>query len=150
MRIELRPSFQLVAVLACAHLAAAGLCIYVLPFWWWGLAVCGAFALAAFWTVRRHALLLHADSVVGFELAGEEGCELRLRNGQGIAARMLPSTYVALWLIVLDLEIPGRRLRRRAVIWPDSLPEDLLRRLRVRLRWTSLAASRAEGAEASL
>ena len=49
-------------------------------------------------------------------------------------AKISPTTYVQPWLIVLNLNLPGRK-RCSLVLFPDALDEQTFRRLRVRLKY---------------
>jgi len=63
----------------------------------------------------------------------QQGWRLLLVDGRVRDARLAPSSYVGVSLVILNLRI-GRLGRRSLVLTPDRIDADLLRRLRVRLR----------------
>jgi len=73
--------------------------------------------------------------------------DVRLQGLAGeVSCRLLPGSFVHIWLIVLRLrDERGRRFP--LVIWPDAAYGDDLRRLRVRLQWAGNAEDHALGKE---
>lgn len=136
LRAELRPSLQLAVLLAVAHLAAMTIAIVFIPRLEWAGAAGALIATSGLWSIRRHALLRHRGSIVAFELKGENDCALLLRDGVWLQAVVLRSSYVTHGLIVLNLRVAGKLARRHVVILPATLPGEVRRRLRVRLRWS--------------
>lgn len=136
LRVGMRPSFELALVLAGTHLSAVAISLYALAHSVAVAVACSVILLNASWVIARHALLWHRGSVVEIELTAEDMCVLRARDGVALAGKVLPSTHVTLWLIVLNVGVAGRYFPHRVVIWRDSLPPQELRRLRVRLRWS--------------
>lgn len=65
----------------------------------------------------------------------EVGEEWWLERGPRRGVLRLRNAHAWRWLVVLDLagEWQGRRWRERVVVWPDAVPPDAFRRLRVRL-----------------
>lgn len=132
--LHLRPrlSLRLAAFIALTHSGAAA-CILALPIPWpsrvGGLGVIG---LSGVWQALTH--LWPRTPVAVREAAwGEDGWELTLGSGRRVSARLVPSTYVGTWLVVLNFRCPSWR-RCSLVLAPDGLDPDLLRRLRARLR----------------
>jgi hypothetical protein len=63
----------------------------------------------------------------------EQGWRLTRADGRVREARLAPSTYVGVRLVILNLRI-GRFGRRALVLTADAVDAELLRRLRARLR----------------
>jgi toxin CptA len=63
----------------------------------------------------------------------DSGWTLSTRAGRSEQARLLPSSYVGVGLVILNLRC-GRFRRRSLVLASDSVDADQLRRLRARLR----------------
>lgn len=86
-------------------------------------------------SLDRHVLMLHAGAALALELTAERECAVRTRGGEWLRGRIIPSSYVLPWLVVLHLEMPGRLATRKLVLLPDAIGADTHRRLRVHLRW---------------
>ena len=140
LRIALRPSRMLIAMLATAHLAAVAAAAVSHPGTLLKLALCAALAVNGCWTLRRHGLLKAAASIVALEIRGESDCLAQMRDQRWIECRVLASSYVTPLLVVLHLRCRGHRFARHVVILPDSMPAETFRRLRVRLRWSNVDA----------
>jgi toxin CptA len=149
LRIELRASLRLAMILAVAHVAAIAIAARVLPNSAWMLGLCAVLVLNGGWTIWRHALLRYPGSIVALEFRGEGECSVRLRRGEWLQCRILPATYATPLLIVLNLKHARSWFRRYVVLFPDSIPMEVHRRLRVRLRWSKLTSA-AEHPDASL
>lgn len=143
--IRLKPSRRLAVVLGLAHFTAIGLL--------WPLALPVMIKLAgsmlltvslAFY-VRHYAWLTSPGSVTGLELALEPSdemtCVLETQRGERIACALLGSSFVAPYLMVLELSPlePSKSWRkfftRSVVILPDGIDAEEFRQLRVLLRW---------------
>lgn len=135
LAVPLRPSRLLGLVLAGASLGACGL-ILLLPVAVWQQAVVVAAIVAgvghAFW---RHVWLRAPQSVNALEVNAKGELHCRTSAGDWQPARVLGSSTVTAWLVVLNLKFEGRWLARHVVVLPDMADADALRRLRVWLRW---------------
>lgn len=58
---------------------------------------------------------------------------MEARDGESRQAQLHVSSYAHPWLVVLNFHVEGRRRLKSVVLFPDALPADSLRRLRVRL-----------------
>lgn len=76
----------------------------------------------------------HERSIKIAEWGGADEWILFNAEGKKSRARLLSSSYVQPWLVVLSF-YSKRFGRCRLIILPDSIDADLLRRLRVRLKW---------------
>ena len=144
LRIRPRPSRQLAAFLLVAHGAALAV-VFAIPLeWYWrallALAVVGGFAHA----LSAHVLYLAPWAVREVTWDSDGTWALTLVSGERVVARLLPSTYVTVRLLVLSFR-QGRWRHRALVLAADALEPNLLRRLRVRLRLTG--AERAAGTD---
>jgi len=85
--------------------------------------------------IRRHALLLAAASIRELVLKTDGTVEALRNDGGRIDAKVTMQSTVLPCLIVMLLELPGRRRLNSLVILPDSLPVEERRILRIWLRW---------------
>jgi membrane-bound toxin of toxin-antitoxin system len=135
LRIELCASRQLTILLSAGHIGAfaigAMLAVSTPGF---GL-LCIAVVLGGYRSIVRHALLRSSRSIVALVFDGERSCALRTRAGHWIYGEISASSYVAPWLIVLQVALERRRLATRIVLCADSMLPESHRRLRARLRW---------------
>lgn len=85
--------------------------------------------------LRHYALLKSPESIVAFELSEAMQCMLNTRGGKHIPCVILGSTFVAPYLVVLNLRPENKWLDCSVVIFPDSMGGEEFRQLRVLLRW---------------
>lgn len=139
LRFRLGASRRLAALLIAAHLLAAGGLIAS------GVdrVVCGALLLplagSLMFHLRRHAWLSDSRAVVAVALSDSLDCEAEERNGRAFAGSVLGTTFVAPWLVVINLESERRGLPRVIVVMPDAVDPESFRALRVWLRWRRAA-----------
>lgn len=124
LRLELKPSRQRRGWRRLTHVAAlAGVPLLQSP---WLIAAVLA-AVAASWC-RSHAeqkITLLWDSDGGWKL---------FDDGGESEATLASVPFVQPWLVILPLRMDGRNRVRYVAIFPDMLPAQEFRRLRVRLR----------------
>jgi toxin CptA len=135
LKIALRPSRMLTAILLIAHGAAIVLIVLVgLPPWLQVIAIGVLVASLAFY-VRQTALLRSPDAVIAIEIASDDAFSIQTRRGDWLGCEVLGSTYVASFLTLLNLRELDKGAVRHAAILPDSTDAEDFRRLRVWLRW---------------
>lgn len=135
LSIHRKPSYWLATILSLAHLAAAGLLWSLeLPLGIMVIAV-AALVFSLIYYLRLDALLSANDAVAFFELSDEMQCTLTARSGESTVCSILGNTFVASYLIVLNLKPTGKFLMRSVVILPDGIDVEEFRQLRVWLRW---------------
>jgi toxin CptA len=149
-RTELAPSKRLALLLSGGHGGGALIAIVLLPSVPWLALLFLLLIPSGAWTLRRYAFLRDPQSIVSLELKDASYCRLRLRNGNALAGRVLPSSYALPWLIVLHLGCEERRFGLRVLVFPDSVSVDMHRRLRVRLRWMLYGAREVDAGEPPL
>ncbi|MBZ0105842.1 MAG: hypothetical protein K8H84_09445 [Sulfuricella denitrificans] len=143
LELKLHPSRTLTALLAGAHLLS------VLVIWRLPLApatqIASSLLIAAslLFHLRRDGLLAAGHSIIALRLDPECNFFCQTRDGSWQEAKLLGSSMVTPWLIVLNFTPEKKWLVRHAVILPDSADTELLRQLRVLLRWKCGNASRA-------
>lgn len=134
LRVELKPSRRLAALLGIAH-GGALLLLTILPLRLWIIVPIASLLLwSAVHTISRHALRQGAHAVTALEFADRE--QLQFRTGEGVWYRgqLLDSSTISLWMILLNLRTDrGRTLH--VVIPGDGIGADDFRHLRVWLRW---------------
>jgi toxin CptA len=141
LKIELKASRMLTAVLAFAHITVAALLLAS------GLeavlaAPLMALLLAGGWrSIRHSARLMSSSCIVALEVTSDSRLSARMRNGRWMACEVLGTTFVASRLTLLNLRERGSNTVRHVVVAPDGIDDDDFRKLRVWLRWRA-----AEGA----
>lgn len=135
IHLVLQPSRMLTVLLLSVSLAACLilLCMPVLS-WLKALAIL-LIGLATIWHVAKNALLLLSKSIIKLELTSEAEFFVTQRDGQKIKAEVLTTSFVAWYLVMLNLKLPDGRLARHVVLMPDMLDGEAFRQLRVWLRW---------------
>ncbi len=133
--VHLKPSVQLTVMLSSAHFFVA--CLVwplTLPI---SVKLLGSVVLIAslIFYIRHYALLKSVDSVVSFELSEELKCTLETRGNKKIPCIILGSSFVAPYLVVLNLKQQHKFFTRGIVILSDSIDTEEFRRLRLLLRW---------------
>jgi hypothetical protein len=77
-----------------------------------------------------------SERVAELKLEADGEVTLTLDKGQIKRGRVSDESVVTSWLVILRIEIPPRRFRKESLLlWPDMLPADELRQLRVLLRF---------------
>src|SRR5687767_754455 len=105
LRVILKPSRRLAAVLVGAH-GAAAVTLLPLDLPAWAKAVSALFiAVSLVHALRRHAWLRSAASVTAVELHEQDGAALETRGGTRHEARVLGTTYVTPKLCVMNLRV---------------------------------------------
>lgn len=59
-------------------------------------------------------------------------------DGKGVTARLAGPAFVQAWLVILPLKLNSSRVLRHITVFPDEVPEQIFRRLRVRLRMSQV------------
>lgn len=135
VRVSLKPSRYITAVLIAVHTAAAAVV------WPLQMSEAAKVTLAAFLvaslaiSLRRHALLKARGAIVQVVLKGADTVSVRTRDGSWREARILGTTYVSPVLTALNVKAEGFKLVRHIVLVPDNVDSEDFRKLRVALRW---------------
>jgi threonine dehydrogenase-like Zn-dependent dehydrogenase len=133
LRVALQSSRIAAALLALATIATAAM-LALLPGEPWlraaGVLAAGACGIHA---LRRTASV-GMRSIEAIELSADRRAIIADRSGQRIAATVQPESYVGALFTTLVLRCEGARRSRALAIWPDTMPADQRRRLRVLLR----------------
>jgi len=135
LRLELRASRVMAAVIVSAHLAAAACLAAVLP----GAAGASAALLVLLlgaMVAWERALLRGRSSVRRLELREDAAALLELADGRQVAGRVAGRRNVNRWWVTLPLQGGSRRI---VVVTRDMLPAGDFRRLRMWALWGRLA-----------
>jgi toxin CptA len=141
LRLSLGASSGLTWLLSGGHAAAAILLWVTLPAWW-SIAGCAALAGSLVLVLGHHARRSAGAAVVEVALAQDGRVDLHRRDGGRAEGRLLPSTFVSPLLVILNLAGDRWRPPRAIVVPADAVADDDHRRLRVWLRWRSVAADK--------
>jgi toxin CptA len=133
--VPLRSSARLALILAVAHAAALVAAIAMPAAWWLRLVASSLILVGGTIMVRRSALLKASDSIVGLRLSRDGSCQLLMRNQRLISGQLLPGWFASPLMVVVQVACPGQRLRRSITVLPDAAERDILRRLRIFLRF---------------
>ena len=147
LRLILKPSRQLTACLVVGHgIAAACVLSVPLPLWIYALLLF-SLLMSLVHQLTYQAWRISPFSIVAVEFEREGDVYLQYRNGAGVAARVLGSSFVTPYLTIILLKSNRAWFARSVVVMPDMLTAELFRRLRVWLKWR-LGQGVAPGAEA--
>jgi hypothetical protein len=134
LRAALKSSRIAAAVLALATIATAAM-LALLPAEPWlravGVVVAGGCGLHA---LRITAAVGASGSIASIELGADRRIVITDRFGRHIAGIVRPESYAGALLTTVVLRPEGAWRSRALAIWPDTMPADELRRLRVLLR----------------
>jgi len=135
LRISPGYSRQLSLFVWSTHLSALGL-IFLLPISLWLQTPMVALVILSLLHNRNtHLLRSNASAITAVEWDGEDEWLLFCANGAKRRARLLGSSYVQPWMMVLNFISLGKGPKKVSLILtPDALDAAMQRRLRVRLR----------------
>jgi hypothetical protein len=131
LRIELKPSPQLAALLLAAH-ALALFAAWASVSGWLLVVVAAGVSVSAAWSLAE-SLRRSGAAAVSLELREDGGAAWRDRSGDWHPARLGGGHFVGGRLIIAELREPDRR--KWLVLLPDAAAPEDLRRLRLWLRW---------------
>ncbi len=116
--------------------AGSLVCLWTLP---WPAGILFAVSAAVmYWTgycLLHDAKLRLAKSCVAFRFEDREEIVLVLRSGSHMPGRVLASSVVTPYIVILDVLLAGQRGRRSILILPDAMSTESYRLLRTLLRW---------------
>lgn len=104
-------------------------------------------ACAAAWHVADLLLQL-PGSLVSLELNGKGELHLTRKDGKTQKVQVLPESFVAPYLTILNLRVLGRIRRRHLLLTPGRVDMEAFRQLRVWLRWGNQTSSGVAAEEA--
>jgi len=84
-------------------------------------------------SVYLHVFCSSASAIQRIEWDADGEWRLFLINGESQVVQLCPSSYVQPWIVILNFST-GRFTTRSLLLIPDAVDQNLLRRLRVRLR----------------
>lgn len=93
----------------------------------------GGVSVSAAWLLRRDVALQSGRSCISFVCGKDRHISLELRNGELVSGMVCADTLVSPWLVLLNVATPDHG-RRSLLLFPDAMPSDAHRRLRVLLR----------------
>ncbi len=135
LSVKLKPSLQLTVILGFAHLSITCL-LWVMTLSIFIKLLGTIFLLISMWLYSRYfALLLSAKSIVSFELSEAMLCTIKTRSGEHFDCKILGSSFVSPYLLILNLKPLDRFFVRNLIILNDAINTEKFRKLRVLLRW---------------
>lgn len=146
LRIAPRPSRRLLAFVVLTHATALAVLLPLpTPAPWLRLLLGALILLSLAYVVWAQVLRRAPWSVAAVDW-NQHGWQATFADGRTRDARLAPSTFVGVGLVILHLRI-GRLWRPTLLLSADAVPADELRRLRVLLR-LGLAGGRQEDGQA--
>lgn len=133
--LSLRPSWSLAGLLLALHGMALACLVPLEIALWIKLAIVAALAAGLVPALYGTALLRSADAVVELELRDDGSLQIARRDGTRFDAEVLAATAVYAPAVLLRVKAAAGGRSRSIVVFPDTLPAQDLRRLRVWLRW---------------
>ncbi|MER2511643.1 protein YgfX [Nitrosomonas ureae] len=135
LSIHRKPSFWLAVILSSAHIATAMLL--------WPLSlplevkmlIAILLVISLVYYLGRDALLYANKAVISFTLSEKMQCTAITQSSKTITCKVLGSTFVSPYLVVLNLKPEGEFFPCSIVILSDGVDIDMHRQLRVWLRW---------------
>lgn len=91
--------------------------------------------LSLLFYLRRYAFLLDTRAPQAFEIKTDCACAVGYGEGVWLPARLLPSTFITRYMIILNLAFLTRTRGTSIVILPDTISIAQFRELRVLLKW---------------
>lgn len=135
LSIHRQPSHRLAVILSLVHLVAAGLLWPLALSWSSQMIIVVVLVVSLIHYLRQDALLTANNAVVALELSDGMQCMLITHSGKSIVCTVLGSTFVAPYLMVLNLKLAEKFFMCSVVILSDSIDAEEFRQLRVWLRW---------------
>jgi toxin CptA len=135
LRLSLSPSIRLAVVLIVAHMLG------VVALWSSDVSlpiqalIIVLIAASLVFHLRRDALLWARKSVTGVLLKDDGSVAVTFADGATAEGLRLPGSFVHPWFTSIVWRPEAARWSRVIAVWPDSLPADQFRELRVWLRW---------------
>ena len=131
--IKPRPSRLLAGILSAVHLITLFVLALLPLSLWILLLLSGAIVVNLGYVFRRHVLLRGKKAVTKL-ICDTEG-SWKVLNGKSneLLAQLHPDTFVSRWLVILNLSTNSTG-NYSVVLLPDSLDQDTMRQLRVRIR----------------
>lgn len=134
IRLDFKPSYRLAVILGIAALVVCGVvATLAMPTWIKVIAMLLVFVSAIYHGLDALRRLPRSCRSMHMNSRGE--WRLELNDGSLQDAVILPSSFVAPYLTVMNCSLTGRWLQYPIVILPDALDTASFRQLRVWLRW---------------
>ena len=133
--LVIRPGFSrlLAGLVLVTHLGALAVAAMLPVAWPWRLGLGVSIFLSLGYNWATHVQPLHPWALFEAVWEADGTWTLTRLSGDAVTATLLPSTFVAVGMVVLNLRC-SRFRTYSLVLLRDGLDPDLLRRLRVRLR----------------
>lgn len=135
LHLQAEISRQLITFLLASHLLGALVAVFMPALWWWKILLLLAVTVSGIYFWRLHVSRSLRQSVLDVSFYATDNCLVRTRGGS-VFAVLDDSSFLHPWLCVLNLRT--RRGKLHTLILPsDSLPADILRQLRVRVKFST-------------
>jgi hypothetical protein len=134
--IEPETSWQLTGFVFGTHALVGLFCLFMFPaFWWVRLLLFLVVLVSAYYYARLHVYKHSQRSVVRAVIDAENKWEILLADHSVHPARLHPTSFMSTFLMVLNFQTAHKRLYT-LLVFPDAIPVETARRLRVRLKLT--------------
>ena len=141
LSLTLKPSRLATFFYSVVALSTAMFCFFlpIESIYQWGLVIC--IALTSDYILLVEWRQLKNISIGKITWQEENYWQLETSAGEVVEAELIGDSLNTLYLVVLNFRIEGRRRAKSVVLFQDSADEELLRKLRVRLKVQSHAIS---------
>lgn len=141
-----RPSLRLGIFVVLLYVLAAATVLALPLAGAWRLALVAGIAAALGWTLWVR-VLGRAPWSIREARAGDDGWELVRRDGRVVSARLRPSSFIGVGVVILSLR-SGMLGGPALILTAEAIGDEALRRLRARLRNGPSASDRAAADDA--
>jgi hypothetical protein len=133
--LTLKPKLSriLVSLLVVGHIGAVGLLIPLVFPVEIKLILAAMFVVSLIVALQKQAGVSRAGNVATLVWKADGDWVIETVNGKSCKAQLQTSSYLHLWLVVLNFKSEENRHMRSVVLFPDALDAEVLRKLRVRL-----------------
>ena len=135
LHIQPGVSRRLVAFLVVIHAAGAGVVVLMPGMPWWGrLLLLFGVSVSCWHYWRLHVSRQHPKAVLETTFYSIDNWRVHTRGGSQFAV-LADSSFLQPWLCVLNLRLQSGALHS-LILLPDNTPASVLRRLRVRVKFS--------------
>ena len=138
LRLEITTSKKIIALLIFLHGASLGI-LFLLPLNSWLIAVVSVLiVVSGIYTIADHGLKILSSSFVELLWDNNDEWFITLKDETKIAVTFLPNSFIHPWITILNFKQSGKLFSRSIILVSDNVSREDFRRLRVRLKVTSL------------
>jgi toxin CptA len=135
MRLDFKPSVLLVGIFSSAGIGACITLIFMPIGALLKIVLCLLITLVASYHILDKGLKRLPRSCIGLVVNAKGELTVITKDGSEQQITVLPSSFVASYLTILNYKVERRYWQRSIVLLPDNVDAEAFRQLRVWLRW---------------